>query len=164
MQEEIWKDVPNYEGLYQVSNIGNVISLRCGKKSNMKLCNDGNNYLYVGLSKNNKRKNIKVHKLVAMAFLNHKPNGTLKIVIDHINNDSLDNRLENLQIITQRENAYKNQGKYTSQYKGVSFIKKYNKWMATIYLNKKNKNLGLFNNEYDAYLAYQNKLKEIELC
>jgi len=49
MQEEIWKDVPNYEGLYQVSNIGNVISLRCGKKSNMKLCNDGNNYLYVGL-------------------------------------------------------------------------------------------------------------------
>jgi hypothetical protein len=70
-------------------------------------------------------------------------------------------QLYNLQIITQRENTHKIQGSYTSRYKGVSLCKKTGKWTSMIFYNKKHKYLGSFINEYDAHLAYQNKLKEI---
>jgi hypothetical protein len=79
----------------------------------------------------------------------------MKLVIDHINDDKLDNRVENLQIVTTRFNAYKTQGKYSSQYKGVSWDKKANKWTAKISINKKNYHLGLFNCELLAYHAYE---------
>ena len=139
---EIWKDIPNYNGLYQVSNLGRVKSLP-KKKYNHKgfyiskeriltLNNDGNyGYLTVVLYKNKIRKTFKVHKLVAMSFLNHNPCG-YKLVVDHINDNPLDNRVENLQLITQRENTFKTQGKYTSQYKGVSWCKLTEKWMSQI--------------------------------
>ena len=99
MQEEIWKDVPGYESLYQVSSLGRVKSLQRyvnnnGGKQLLKerLLKFGlsKGYYNVVLYKNKKNKNIKVHKLVAMAFLNHKPNG-YELVIDHINNNKLDN-------------------------------------------------------------------------
>jgi hypothetical protein len=70
---EIWKDVPNYDGFYQVSNLGNVKSFY---KKNEKILKQGINrygYKFVSLSKNNKQKTIKTHQLVAMAFLNHTP-------------------------------------------------------------------------------------------
>lgn len=158
--EEIFKDIPGYEGLYQISNLGNVKSFKYKTERILKPAISKVGYYDVVLCKDKKTKTYKVHQLVAMAYLNHTPCG-YKFVVDHINDNYLDNRVENLQIVTQRENVFKTQGKYSSQYKGVSFIKKYNKWMATIYFNKKNKNLGYFENEYDAHLAYQNKLKEI---
>src|SRR6056297_3432752 len=111
---EIFKDIPNYEGLYQVSNLGIVKSrnrvvknrwefyVLKGKKIKGSINSDG--YIVVRLSKNKIEKDFKTHQLVAMAFLGHKPCGN-KLVIDHINNKKSDNRLENLQITTQRHNA-----------------------------------------------------------
>ena len=169
---EIWKDIPDYEGLYQVSNCGNV------KSSARKLCNHkgchiskekklknrlcglkDNNYLCVALY-NNGRKEFKIHQLVAIAFLNHKVSGH-KIVVDHINNDKLDNRVENLQLISQRENSSKDKKNKTSKYTGVCLNKARNKWTSHIRISNKLKNLGSFTNEYEANLAYQNKLKEL---
>lgn len=78
------------------------------------------------------------------------------MVVDHINHNTLDNRKINLRICTQAENS-KNRGKRkncSSQYKGVSLNKKANKWTALIYINDKRKYLGLFDNEYDASVAY----------
>ena len=161
MQKEIWKDVPNYEGIYQVSNLGNVKSLKWGKENLLNDVFDKQGYLIYSLHKNKIRKDIKGHQLVAMAFLNHMPDGTSKLVVDHINDIKSDNRLENLQIITQRENAFKTQGKYSSKYKGVCWVGKRNKWMASIYLDKKSFFLGYFINEHEAHLAYQNKLNEV---
>ena len=100
---EIWKDIPNYEGYYQVSNLGNVS--RVNSNSNLKAGNT-HGYLQVVLCVNKQKKNYKVHQLVAMAFLNHKPCG-MKLVVDHINGKKTDNRVENLQVITNRNNRHK---------------------------------------------------------
>lgn len=104
MTEEIWKDIEGYEGLYQVSNIGRVKSLnynRTGEEKILKLCKV-RGYLYVGLCKDGKNKSLKVHRLVATAFI---PNPENKPNIDHINTIRTDNRVENLHWVTQRENV-----------------------------------------------------------
>jgi hypothetical protein len=159
---EIWKDIPDYEGLYQVSNVGRVRRYVKSKKSyklNI-LTIDGTGYYRKKLSKNNNKKVFSVHQLVAKAFLNHKPNG-MNLVIDHINNDKLDNRVENLQIVTQRFNVYKTQGNYSSDYKGVCWNKHAKKWRSAITIKGKRKILGYFENEYDAHLAYEKALQEL---
>lgn len=161
--EEIFKDIPSYEGLYQVSNLGNVKSLNYNKTKKEKILKSNKNslgYKNVGLSKNGKVKSITVHQLVAMAFLNHNPCG-FKLVIDHRNDNKLDNRLENLQVVTTRHNSHKTQGRYSSKYKGVHWHKHTKKWCCSIMINSNPTHLGYFNCELAAHLAYQNKLKEI---
>ena len=159
METEIWKSIPNYEGLYEVSSLGRVKSLGNSKSRKDKILKQGMiRYCNVVLWKNKKGITRTVHQLVAESFLNHNPDG-MKLVVDHINDDKLDNRVENLRIISQRENAFKTQGKYSSKYKGVSFNKKTNKYDAHIWLGYL-KRIGQYDNEYDAHLAYQKKLKE----
>jgi len=167
---EVWKDIPGYEGLYQVSNLGNVKSLTkewiAGNgailKHNGKIlkCRTPDGYKLVSLSVNGKVKTFAIHQLVAMAFLNHIPN-RYELVVDHINDNKLDNRVENLQIVTQRINSFKTQGKYSSKFKGVCWNKKCNKWVSQININGKLKYLGLFKCELEASHAYQKALKEL---
>ena len=170
MENEIWKDVIGYEGLYQVSNLGNVKSLpkeqrctngyRVTKEKILKQSIDGRGYFNVVLYKNRVAKTRKIHQLVAVAFLNHTPCG-FKLVVDHINDVKTDNRLENLQVVTTRFNCKKTQIKYSSKYKGVSWYKPSQKWVSHIRINGKLFYLGYFNCELLAHQAYQNKLKEI---
>ena len=168
--EEIWKDLPTYEGLYQVSNLGNVKSLPrvrttgtgfyISKEKQLKKYKDIEGYMRVCLCKNKKQNVRKVHQLVAMSFLNHIPEGMSK-VIDHINDDKTDNRLENLHVVTQRFNSRKTQGSYSSKYKGVYWSENQKRWITEITINKKKLYLGSYKCELAAGLAYQNKLKEI---
>lgn len=98
----IWKDIKGYEGLYQVSNLGNVKSLI----RNIILKPDvSTGYNRVRLTKRNgsKRKLFQIHQLVAVAFLNHKIDGYNK-VIDHIDENPLNNNVNNLRIVSQRDN------------------------------------------------------------
>ena len=155
MENEIWKDVIGYEGLYQISSLGNIKSFKRKKEIMLKPSIGDRGYYVVTLS--NKRK---IHQLVAEAFLNHKSHG-MTLVVDHINDNKLDNRVENLQILTQRKNAFKTQGNYSSKYKGVSWFKTRNKWRSGISINGKYKHLGLFNCELSALLAYQNAVNKI---
>jgi hypothetical protein len=113
-----------------------------------------NGYYKVSLGKYDKHK---IHKLVAQSFFDLN-NYEIGLVVDHINNDKLDNRVENLQLITQRENVSKDKKNKTSNYTGVSWFKLRNKWRSAIRINGKTFYLGLFTDEYDAHLAYQNKL------
>ena len=105
MEGEIWKDIKEYEGLYQVSNMGRVKSLNyrgCkGKERIMKQSFYYNGYLKISLKKNRKIKTIKVHRLVAIAFI---PNVENKPEIDHKNTIKTDNRVENLRFVTHKEN------------------------------------------------------------
>ena len=104
--EEVWKDVKNYEGLYQVSNKGKIKSLpRNGtikKEKILKSYYDKDNYEIVTLSKNNINKKRRVHRLVAETFIenNHK-----LPVINHKNHDTKDNRVENLEWCTIKYNV-----------------------------------------------------------
>ena len=160
--KEIFKDIPNYEGMYQVSNLGNVKSLKGGKELILKPINNCYGYLYCSLYKEKKVKVIKVHQLVTMAFLNHVPNGRT-LVVNHINHIKTDNRLENLEIVTTRENANKKQFNWSSEYTGVSWDKKNKKWRSQISVNCKVKYLGYFDCELKASYIYQNALKQILL-
>jgi hypothetical protein len=170
MQKEEFTDVPGYEGLYQISNLCNLKSLSYLKKGNKSVFKtkekilskhiNKQGYLYFKLSKDKKRKTYKVHQLMAITFLNHNPCG-MDLVIDHIDNDKLNNRVENLQIITSRENCSKDRKNKTSKYTGVSWCKLRNKWKAQIQIKTKKKYLGLFNTELHAYEVYQNELKTL---
>ena len=159
--EEIYKDIPNYEGHYQVSNLGNVKSIKFKKERILKCSYTKTGYGFVNLCLNNKVTLRQVHQLVAMAFLNHKPNGHT-LVVDHIDNNPLNNKLENLQVITQRQNSSKDKKGYSSKYVGVSWNKRSKKWMALLKLDGKLKSLGYFKDEYQAHLAYQKEIKKIK--
>ena len=157
---EKWKDIPNYEGLYKISSLGRVKSLHKNKEHIMKP-NISRGYRYVKLSNGlKKRRNIKVSVLVAMAFLNHKPDGTNKIVVDHIDEIKTNDCVENLQLITNRANVSKS-AKGSSKYTGV-FRGNKNNWRAAIRINGKNKYLGTFKTEIEASNAYQKALSIIE--
>lgn len=157
---EIFKPIPNYEGDYEVSDLGRIKSLKKNYHKIRILVIDHNGYLRVGLSKNG-YKTFKIHKLVSMAFLGHTPCGH-NIIVDHKNNIQIDNRLINLQLITPRENASKDKKNKTSNYIGVSFCKQTKKWKSVIVIKNKTITIGRFINEIDAHNAYQNKLKEHE--
>lgn len=157
MEKEIFKDIPGYENEYQVSNLGRVKSLKCGKEKILKQVKDKTRgYYFVGLSINGKCKPYLTHQLVAMAFLNHKPDKS-KIVVDHINNIKNDNRLENLQVISQRENCSKDKKGIV----GVCEIKK-NYFRSQIRIN--NKLIYLINTKDEelAALYYKIALENID--
>lgn len=110
---EEWKDIPGYEGLYQVSDQGRVRSLdrivvnsrnvyRTLKGRILRPLKYRNGYFYIVLSKDNHRKNCRVHRLVARAFI---PNPENKPHLDHINTKRDDNRVENLRWTTAKENV-----------------------------------------------------------
>ena len=92
---EIWKDVDGYEGLYQVSDLGRV------KGKDIKAKNLCQGYHHVGLWKNNEVKSMKVHRLVALAFI---PNPENKPCINHKDGNKLNNHVNNLEWCTYSEN------------------------------------------------------------
>ena len=167
---EEFRDVKGYEGVYQVSNLGNLRGVdRYVNRSNnntmfVKGCNISlycnNGYFQANLGKDSIVKTFKIHKLVAIAFLNHIPNGYDEVV-DHIDNDSKNNNVNNLQLITQRENTSKDKKGCSSKYTGVSMSKGSNKWEARIRIDGYKKYLGKFNCELEASNAYQLELSKI---
>ena len=103
---EQWVDIVGYEKLYQISNFGNVKSLKYGKIKLLKGAINNYGYRQVNLTKNKMVKSFKIHQLVAIHFLGHKPNG-YESVINHIDFNRLNNTITNLEIITPRENTNK---------------------------------------------------------
>tara|TARA_R110001599_G_scaffold72650_1_gene201379 strand:- start:2731 stop:3228 length:498 start_codon:yes stop_codon:yes gene_type:complete len=163
---EIFKDIKGYEGFYQVSNLGNVKSIdrvnnlgRLLKTKTLKNSKMSSGYFSVRLSRGGRQKTFSIHKLVAIAFLNHKP-CSYEIVVDHIDNDKLNNKADNLQLITQRENSSKNRDN-SSGYTGVYWNETNKNWKSIIRIKGKSKYLGSFNNVIDAHNTYQDALIKI---
>jgi len=159
---EVFKDIKGYEGLYKVSNRGRVKSFIKWRGSNERILSsplNSDGYPMVGLIKDGVRKSYKVHVLVAMEFLGHVPEGNVAgNVIDHIDFDRTNNNVDNLRIVSHRENCVRREKKYTSKYVGVSWDKFRSKWVARINANGKYKFLGRFKTEEEASKAYQKEL------
>jgi hypothetical protein len=112
--EEIWKDVVGWEGLYEVSNLGRVKSLDKTIKHNNKNCLanirgrllkqcKATGYCKIVLAENAHKVSASVHRLVAEAFI---PNSESKRTVNHKNGIKTDNRVENLEWATQKENVH----------------------------------------------------------
>ena len=107
--QEIWKPIKGYEGLYEVSNMGRVKSLArkyCRNDRILRGTTGNHGYNKVGLCKDSHIKTILIQHLVWEAFGNGRRNGW-KQVIDHVDSNKLNNRIDNLQLLTQRENISK---------------------------------------------------------
>ena len=160
---EVFKDIKGYEGIYQVSDLGNVKSLPNKKRFSEKILKpqkSTHDYLHLSLRKDGKQKTRTIHQLVAEAFLDHTPCG-LKLIVNHKNFNRHDNRLENLEIDTNTNNTNKKHLNSSSEYIGVSWYEPSNKWVSRIQINGKAKHLGYFTCEKEASEAYQFKLKNI---
>lgn len=82
--------------------------------------------------------------------------------VDHINGNTLDNRRSNLRVCTAQQNIHNSAGRNkTSEYKGVSWDKSRNKWKAVIGLNYKRIQIGRYETEKQAAIAYNHKAKEL---
>jgi hypothetical protein len=153
---EEWKPIQGYEDMYEVSSFGRVKSLRINKA--IKSSNSGT-YLKIELNVNGVSKKKYIHKLVAIAFLGHKPCG-YEEVVDHINGDVLDNNIYNLQLITHRQNISKSKRFKRELPLGVKTVK--SKFQSAVYVNGKTVSLGSFDSKEEASTAYKNALDSIK--
>ena len=140
-----WKQIKGYEGLYEVSNDGRVRRLRFINGSHnfekIKECKQTLNtwgYMTVNLSKNGKSNTKRVHRLVANAFL-----GESELQIDHIDGNKQNNRLDNLEYVTAKENTNRawNKGiaKYTDERKEKLRKIALEKWKTNSFRKWRNK-------------------------
>ena len=154
---ETWKAIPNYKGIYEASNQGQVRRLAgrgCRKTRVLKQARSGDGYMTILLYKNGTRESCKVHQLIITTFCGKQPKSHQ---VDHIDRNPFNNKLDNLRFVTRaqnRMNTEKQQGRRqdSSQFKGVSRNK--NRWRARICKDKDVVWLGNFEKEEDAARAY----------
>lgn len=171
MENEEWRDIPGWEGYYQVSNYGDVKSLsRSIKKRGQKAFMSKERiikssltrgYKYVKLYRDYDVLSVGAHQLVAMAFLGHERCG-YKLVVNHRDLNPLNNHVDNLEIVTHRENTNMKHIASLSKYTGVTFHKGSGKWQAHIKIGFKYKYLGQYSTEEEASAVYERTVKEVE--
>ena len=124
---EIWKDINNYEGLYQISNEGNVKSLdksynvgyggiKHQEEIILKPTYVGNGYLHVCLCKNGNKEYKRIHRLVAEAFI---PNPNGYPTVNHKDENPENNKVENLEWCTQLDNV-RHSSEHMKHKKGIT--------------------------------------------
>jgi len=147
--KEIWRQIENYP-MYEVSNFGRV---RNNVTNNVLTVNYNHGYGQVCFTRKHlgfkTPKTYRVHQLVARAFLQHIPDG-FRVVVDHIDRDVRNNRVDNLQLISQRDNVTRNR-----KDAGVYQRSDNKRWRATIWIDGKNINLGCFDKKTEALAAYR---------
>ena len=108
MNEEIWKDIPNYEGKYQASTLGRIKSLKDNHGNDIEKMlspiKDKKGYLRINLWKNGKIKQYMVHRLVIITFMG-KPLDNDYYSVNHLDENKTNNKLENLQYCTHKFNT-----------------------------------------------------------
>ena len=129
--EEIWADVKDYEGLYQVSNLGRIKSTRYSRL--MVPCKDYRGYLTVQFTVKGKIKRFKIHRLVAQAFI---PNPNNLPQVNHKDENKTNNIVDNLEWCTNEYNYFYG----TAQERRLKTMIENKKENPEKYKNKKNYN------------------------
>lgn len=167
MIEEVWKPIitkqADFTGLYEISNYGRIKSFpRRGASKTIKILKPGTsrNYYVVKLCKNKEMYDYLVHHLVWDTFREEKRNGRI-LQVDHIDNDPHNNCIDNLQLLTNRENLskgwqHKRKNKLPT---GVSRSGRCNTYLVRVKLNGKRIKIGRFITVEEASRAYQNFIK-----
>lgn len=122
------KDIPGYEGHYQIDETGTVYCIKFEKIRKLKPKIRSGAY-YAELYKNNKYERILVHRLVYSLFVAPIPTGK---TIDHINRNSLDNRLINLRLADMSQQNTNQKTHTSNPYKGITFVARRDKWQTMI--------------------------------
>lgn len=156
--DDFWKFIPGTDDMYRMSKSGVTESIKRGSWKPLKYQTNSDGYLQITLVIYDRKMRIKVHKLMAIVFLNHTPNGNTDTV-DHINNIRTDNSLDNLQVIPHRENCSKDR-KTTTGFTGVSYQKNCGKYRSYIKFKMVQVYFGLFKDPHEAHQVY---LKAVEL-
>ena len=164
MIEEIWKDINGYEGQYQISNYGRVKSLsrfqdgrlRKTKEFFIKQFESTYGYYQISLFKNHKKKNYRVHRLVAENFIENPKN--MKVV-NHIDGNKKNNRADNLEWVTYRENTH-----HAWKLGLCSTDKNIYHTIPIIKLNKNNKVIKIYKSEKEASIDNNISIKAINNC
>lgn len=97
--DEVWRDIPNYENIYKVSNFGRVKNIK-GKV--LKPIRNYKDYLIVWLYKDKKRKMFPIHRLVAKCFVKNPNNYS---IVNHLDEDKSNNKPSNLEWCTAKQNT-----------------------------------------------------------
>ena len=154
---EVWMPIQGYPGIYYVSNLGRVKSVKKTERI-MKLRKCKLGYMRLDIRYKKNRTTHKVHRLVASAFLSPDPQ---RPFVNHINHIRDDNRVINLEWVNQRENICHTRvgsGRLLGAHKTKS-----NKWRSEMIHNGKKINMGAFENEQDASNAYIQKSEELNI-
>ena len=170
---EEWRGVKGYEGIYMVSNLGRIKSLSRKVKirgdgyrmteDRIIRASDGCGYLSFVACKNKTKKTLAIHRTVAESFLGHKPTSR-NIVVDHIDNNPLNNNLSNLQVISIRDNLLKDKVFKKGHCVGVTkrTLKDGSiRWETSIMKNRKYTYLGTYDTQEKAKSVYESKLKQV---
>lgn len=154
MKLEIYTRIRDYPN-YAVSNFGNVLNIR--RQLFLRQYQNGKGYNTVGLCKNGKEKKYHIHRLIAEHFI---PNPDNLPVIDHIDGNRTNNEISNLRWATHQTNSQnrKKAKNTSSEFKGIGFDKKYNKWVSRISINYKTNFIGIYSTEIEAAFAYNEYL------
>lgn len=159
LNNEEWRVIPYYNGRYLVSNLGRVESVnKYGKR--LILTPFVHEYYIYKLYKDGVGITERGHRLVVQAFSGYDRDSDL--VVDHIDYNKLNNRLENLQVITNRENNIRSSSN-TTNYVGAIAVKRSSGTMysSKIKINGNNVFLGVYKTPQEANLAYVRAMKNI---
>ena len=151
---EVWKDIIDYEGLYQVSTFGNIKSFKWNKTKILKTSR-GKGYNTVILRKDNINKSYRISRLVGIAFIDN-PEG--KLYIDHIDGNSMNDNIINLRWVSASENNC-NRSSSALHLRGVE--PRCGKFRASITHNRHTISLGTYNTPEEAHNAYREKFIEL---
>ena len=165
--QEIWKDIPQFEGKYQASSLGRIMSLNYlghKGKTQIRKTYSGQGYEHIMvMDTKGKKRFLGVHVLVAMAFLNHIPDGN-NLVVDHIDKNPLNNNLSNLRILPNGINSNKDRKRKYDLPMGIDIHQKSGKYRARCGTRKQPINVGLFHNLEDAIQALNKTKEQPNLC
>lgn len=178
-EPEIWKPIPGYEGIYDVSSWGKIKALSKIRKNcygtqslnleKIKNCYVVKRYFSCTLIKDGVPKTLRVHRIVYKVFVDKSDRDISDLEdINHIDFNKLNNYYKNLEEVSKRENQTHRylQKTNSSVFPGVSYRsngKRIKRWQASLTVDKKNIYLGTYLTEIEAYTAYLKGLNQYKI-